>query len=101
MEIIRAHYATPHTDLGAKNKVKTLDSIYIVARGTGKLQITAETENDVSVKTVEMRSSTDLDVYKVEMYAMGRRFRFAFDNVDGSAVEIVRPEFYFEVDEED
>lgn len=100
-EIIRAHYATPHTDLGAKNKVKTLDSIYIVARGTGKLQITAETENDVSVKTVEMRSSTDLDVYKVEMYAMGRRFRFAFDNVDGSVVEIVRPEFYFEVDEED
>ena len=88
-------------DFDNKNVTKTLDSIYFTAKGTGKIKITAETENGITTKTVTLKNADKFDLYKINMYNTGRRFKFCFDNVDGSTFEITRPEFFLEVDDED
>ena len=98
---IEAHYETPFFDFDNKNVTKTLDSIYFTAKGTGKIKITAETENGITTKTVTLKNADKFDLYKINMYNTGRRFKFCFDNVDGSTFEITRPEFFLEADDED
>lgn len=98
---IIAHYETPYYDFENKNMLKTLDSVCFTAKGTGSIKISAETERGTVSKLVELKRANTFDIYKIALYNTGRRFKFCFDNVDGSNFEITRPEFIFEKDDED
>ncbi len=98
---ITAHYETPYCDFQNKNMLKTLDSVCFTAKGTGSVKISAETERGTVSKTVTLKRSSDFDIYHIPLYNAGRRFKFCFDNVNGSQFEIIRPEFILEKDDED
>lgn len=98
---INAYYETPYTDFDGKNTVKTLDSIYFTAKGSGKIAVSSVTECGIVKKTVELTDSDEYKLYKIDMYNEGRRYKFIFENVQGSAFSITDPEFILEVDEED
>lgn len=98
---ILAHYETPFYDFDSKNAIKTLESVYFVARGTGSVKVSAKTENGIRTVIVPLSESNNFNLYEIPIYNVGRRFKFMFDNVDGSTFEIVSPEFNLEMDDED
>lgn len=98
---IEAYYETPYTDFDGKNTLKTLDSIYFTAKGDGKLAVSSVTEYGKVKKYVELTDSDEYNLYKIDMYNEGRRYKFLFENYEGSSFEITDPEFILEVDEED
>lgn len=100
-EKINAYYETPYTDFDGKNTLKTLDSVYLTAKGKGKIAISAVTELGTVKKYTELTSDDEFRLYKLEMYNEGRRYKFVMENVDGSAFELTDPEFILEIDEED
>ncbi len=92
---IKAVYETPYCDLDGKNIEKALESIYFVGKGNGSIRITSVSDQRAVSKEVVL-SNDDMKIYTVEMYNSGRRFKFIFENVDGSSFEIMRPEILFE-----
>ncbi len=98
---IKAYYETPYTDIDGKNTLKTLDSMYFTAKGSGRISISAVTENKSAKMTVDLSSSSDYMLYRIDMYNEGRRYKFIFENVNGSVFEISDPEVFFEIDEGD
>ena len=96
-----AHYETPYTDMGGKNRLKTLDSIYFSAKGKGDVIITAMTENGASSSCVTLTDDNDFHLYKLEMYNTGRRYKFCIDNSEGSSFEICDLEIYYEKEDDD
>lgn len=98
---INAYYETPYTDFDGKNTLKTLDCIYLTAKGTGKIAVSAVTEYNTVKKYIELTSNSEYKLYKLDIYNEGRRYKFVIENVEGSSFEITDPEVMLEVDEED
>ncbi len=98
---IQAHYETPWTDFDGKNTLKALDAVYFSAKGTGLLAVTAITDRGSATYRIQLESADEMRLYRLNMYSEGRRWKFAFDNVDGSSFEICDPEFVLEDEGED
>lgn len=98
---INAYYETPYTDFDSKNALKTLDSIYLAAKGNGKIAISAVTELGTVKKYIELTDKDEFKLYKLDIHNEGRRYKFVIENVDGSVFELTDPEFILEIDKED
>jgi hypothetical protein len=95
--------------MGYPNALKTLTDIYFTGWGTksdttagAQVKITVYYNKKGTVKTKEkiVTLQTTRKLHNIRMYVTGRIFKFKFENVDGSAINLSGIEFVFELDED-
>lgn len=93
--VIEAVYETPWEDLGRRDLKKTLDELYMVAEGKGRLLLTLITDcmRRRYVVTLPRRA----EVVRLPVFAEGRRFKLRFENAAGASFTIARPQIRYEV----
>jgi hypothetical protein len=108
-EYIDTYWITPESDMGYPNALKTLTDIYFTGWGTksdttagAQVKITVYYNKKGTVKTKEkiVTLQTTRKLHNIRMYVTGRIFKFKFENVDGSAINLSGIEFVFELDED-
>ncbi len=99
-EDINAHY---EAELCGEplNESRVLDSVYITARGDGRLKLKAVTKNGFAKKVIKLRSDACFDVYMIPIYTEGRTFKLVLENVEGSDFEVKTMKFVFEKNKPD
>lgn len=97
-EDIVSFWQTGYMTLNKQNAKKTLERLYFVARGSGKLYIECKTERKTVVKSVEL--TPELKDYRLRIRNKGRIYSFKFYNENGNFFELKQPHFIFDVDED-
>lgn len=95
---IEAFWETPFTDLGKKNTVKSADTLYFYASGTGSVQVDATFDGKTKAKTQTLVPAGKMHIVSLPME--GRKFKLKFSNVSGSDFVISSPELVFDYDED-
>lgn len=95
---ISAFWKTGDITLDRQNARKTLERLYFVARGEGKLYIECSTERKTVTRSVDLTS--ELKDYQLRIRNKGRRYSFKFYNDNGNFFELKQPQFVFDVDED-
>lgn len=91
---IEAIYETPWEDLGRRDLVKTLQELYVVLEGRGRLLVTLIT--DTMKRSYVINLPRRAEVMRLPVFAEGRRFKLRFENVAGSWFTITRPQVLYE-----